>query len=148
LRFAVFCLLGVLGACQTVDLGAPPADINACRPSQSYFVSDVWPKVLSTDYGGKHCFDSSCHDTASAKGGLGLIANPMPMLDPTMPAPLPLPDDWAKNYRATTEQMSCSDVTASNLIVYPTATHAHGGGKLFDSNSAEAQTIEMWVTAP
>ena len=25
--------------------GAPPADINACRPSQRYFVETVWPAV-------------------------------------------------------------------------------------------------------
>jgi hypothetical protein len=44
--------------------------------------------------------------------------------------------------------MNCSDVTASKLILYPTAQTSHGGGKLFDVNSPEAQKIEMWVTAP
>lgn len=150
LGFVLFVLFGLsaVAACQTVDLGAPPADINACRPSQTYFVQEIWPNVLAKDYGGKHCFDSNCHDPVSQKGGLGFIPNPQPPLDPTMAPPLPLPDDWAKNYRVTSEQMTCSDATASNLIIYPTATTMHGGGKLFDTNSPEAQKIEMWVTAP
>jgi hypothetical protein len=148
---AVFALgvgVAALGvACQTVDLGTPPADINACRPSQSYFVSNVWPGVLAKDYGGTHCYQSNCHDTIG-KGRLALIANPQPMLDPTVPPPQPLPDDWQKNYRSATEVMNCSDVTASKLILYPTAQTSHGGGKLFDPSSPEATTIEMWVTAP
>jgi hypothetical protein len=138
-------LLG--GACQTVNLGAPPADVNACRPSQSFFVTDVWPNVLSKDYAGKRCFDSSCHDVASGKS-LSLIADPMPAIDPTMPIPLPLPGDWQKNYISASEQMSCSDVTASDLIEFPTATKAHGGNKLFALGSPEATTLETWVTAP
>jgi hypothetical protein len=138
-------LLGA--ACQTVDLGAPPADVNACRPSQSFFVTDVWPKVLAMSYGGKHCFDSSCHDVASGKS-LALVADPMPAIDATMPIPLPLPGDWATNYISASEQMSCSDVTASSLILFPTATRAHGGNKLFDAASPEVTTLETWVTAP
>ena len=138
-------LLGV--ACQTVDLGAPPADVNACRPSQSFFVTDVWPNVLAKSYGGKRCFDSSCHDVASGKS-LALVADPQPAIDATMPIPLPLPGDWAKNYISASEQMSCSNFAASSLLLFPTATRAHGGGKLFDVGSPEALTLKMWVTAP
>ena len=72
----------------------------------------------------------------------------MPALDPTMPVPLPLPDDWAKNYRSATEQMSCSDVTASNLIVYPTATTRTAAASSSTSTAPRRTTIEMWVTAP
>jgi hypothetical protein len=137
--------VSALAACQTVDLGAPPADINACRPSQDFFVQQIWPNVLNKDYGGKKCSDATCHDPASGKP-LTLISNPMPALDPTMPAPIPLPEDWANNYRSTTEQMSCSDVSASNLIIYPTATRPHGGGMLFGVMSPEALLIQTWVT--
>jgi hypothetical protein len=137
-------LLG--GACQTVDLGSPPADINACRPSQDYFVQQLWPNVLNMSYGGKKCSDANCHDPTTGRP-LSLIASPQPPLDPTMSPPQPLPADWAANYASTTEQMSCSDVTASDLIIYPTATRPHGGGKLFDITSMQALTIEMWVTA-
>ncbi|HTA19037.1 MAG TPA: hypothetical protein VK989_07075 [Polyangia bacterium] len=140
--------LGLLGAsCQTVDLGAPPADINACRPSESFFVQQVWPNVLAKDYAGRKCSDATCHDPSTGRP-LSLIPSPMPALDPTQPAPMPLPDDWANNYRSTTEQMSCGDVEASNLIEYPTATKAHGGGQLFGPASPEVTTIMMWVTAP
>jgi hypothetical protein len=143
---AALASLGV--ACQTVDLGTPPADINACRPSQSFFVQQIWPNVLSKDYGGTHCYQSNCHSTIGGAGRLALIASPQPVLDPTMPPPQPLPDDWQKNYRSATEVMNCSDVQASKLILYPTAQTSHGGGKLFDPAGPEALLIEMWVTAP
>jgi hypothetical protein len=147
LRSAVFGVLGMLtAACQTVDLGAPPADINACRPSQSYFVTEIWTNVLNQSYGGKKCSDATCHDPSTGRP-LSLIANPQPVMDPMMPM-IPLTGDWAMNYRSATEQMSCSDASASSLVIYPTATRPHGGNKLFDINSAEAQKIEMWVTAP
>jgi hypothetical protein len=136
------------GACETVDLGAPPADVNACRPSQSFFVTDVWPNVLDKPHGGKKCSDATCHDTVTAAGGFGLIANPQPMLDPTMAPPLPLPDAWAQNYTSTAFQMSCTDVMASRLIVFPTGTTMHGGGALFSTTSPEVTTIKTWVTAP
>jgi hypothetical protein len=135
-------LLG--GACQTVDLGAPPADINACQPSQDYFVDQVWPNVLNKDYGGRKCSDANCHDPSNGRP-LSLIPSPQPTLDPTMPAPQPLPSDWAANYLSTTEQMSCTDVTASDLLEYPTATRPHGGGMLFSITGPEALIIEGWV---
>jgi hypothetical protein len=134
-------------ACDTVDLGAPPADVNACRPSQSYFVTDVWPNVLNVPHGGKKCSDASCHDTVTAAGGFGLIANPQPALDPAMPPPMPLPDDWAMNYLKASQQMTCTDVAASNLIIYPTGMHMHGGGQLFTASSMEVTTLKDWVSA-
>jgi hypothetical protein len=138
--------LALVAACQTVDLGTPPADINACRPSQAYYVQQIWPNVINKDYGGKKCTDSGCHD-AIGKGRLAQIPNPQPPLDPAMPPPIPLPDDWAKNYRSATEVMNCSNVVASPLILDPTATTSHGGGMFFSVNSPEAMIIEMWVSA-
>ena len=49
------------GACTTVDLGTPPADVNACRPGQQFFVDQIWPEILDKDYSGVHCSDSGCH---------------------------------------------------------------------------------------
>jgi hypothetical protein len=134
-----------LSACETVDLGTPPADVNACRPSQAYFVK-LWTDVLAKDYGGKKCSDATCHDPATGRP-LTLIPNPQPPQDPTNPT-LPLPDQWAKNYRASAEQMSCSNVGASNLIIYPTATRPHGGGRLFAPGGPEELEIRAWVAAP
>ena len=37
------------------------------RPSQTFFVEQVWPNFLSKDYGGKHCSDASCHDAGSGR---------------------------------------------------------------------------------
>jgi hypothetical protein len=144
---------GALGSCQTVDLGSPPADINACRPSQSFFVREVWPNVLAADYGGKHCSDAKCHDPASGRP-LTLIANPQPDLnagfDPMNPAPIPnpLPADWAANYRSASEQMNCSNPSASDLVARPTAQRTHGAPKLFGATDPPATTIEMWVSGP
>jgi hypothetical protein len=150
LRLAVLLAsvaLGGLLACETVDLGTPPADVNACRPSQAYFVTEIWPNVLAKDYGGRHCYDSRCHDPASGRP-LSLIANPMPVLDPAGVIPNPLPDDWAKNYRSTTEQMNCANVAASDLILLPTNTRTHGGGQLFAPGSMEVTSLTMWVSQP
>jgi hypothetical protein len=144
LAFSAAAALAV-AACQTVDLGTPPADVNACRPSQAYFVK-LWGDVLSKDYGGKKCSDATCHDPTTGRP-LSLIPNPQPALDPTNPT-LPLPDQWAKNYRSAAEQMSCTNVGASNLIIYPTATRPHGGGRLFAPGSPEELEIHDWVTAP
>jgi hypothetical protein len=137
---------GVLG-CETVDLGTPPADVNACRPSQAYFVKEIWPNVLAKDYGGRKCSDATCHDPGSGRS-LSLIANPQPMLDPNQPVPNPLPDDWAKNYVSATENMNCSNVSASALIELPTNTKVHGGGQLFKPTSMEVTSLTMWVTQP
>jgi hypothetical protein len=149
---------GWLGACETVDLGAPPADVNACRPSQSYFVNHIWPDVLNATYGGKHCADSQCHGVGT-QTPFALIADPqpaaatftmaatpsmaMPMPDPIVT--LPLPDDWSKNYRAASQEMNCDDPTASQLVTTPTSP-THGGNMLFSATSTEVTEIEKWVS--
>jgi hypothetical protein len=133
---------GAIG-CETVDLGTPPADVNACRPSQSYFVTEVWPNVLNKSYGGRKCVDAKCHDPGSGRP-LTLIANPQPTTLPD-PLPNPLPEDWAKNYRSAAEQMNCSNVGASFLILQPTSA-THGGGQLFKPTSPEVTSLTMWVT--
>src|SRR5207253_5779326 len=53
-------LLLLVCACDTVDLGPALADVNACRPSQSFFTEQIWPNFLAKDYGGKHCYDARC----------------------------------------------------------------------------------------
>jgi hypothetical protein len=133
--------LGALGACETVDLGAPPSDVNVCRPSQQYFVDVIWPMVLSKDYGGKHCYDSMCHGSGSS--------NSLRLVVPTGndPSTIPLSGVWAANYRATAQQMNCSNVAASALIELPENLKTHGGQRLFPPGSDEDTAIRMWVTA-
>lgn len=143
----VSAVLGGVIGCETVDLGTPPADVNACRPSEAYFVTEVWPNVLAKAYGGRKCADAKCHDPGSGRP-LTLIANPQPALDVTQPIPNPLPEDWAKNYRSSAEQMNCANVGASALIELPTNTRVHGGGQLFSPSSMEATTLNMWVAQP
>jgi hypothetical protein len=128
-------------ACETVDLGTPPADINACRPGQQFFIDQIWPNVLGKDYAGKRCYDSSCHDNGK----------PLTLAAPaiTMMVPIPLPMDWMANYISASEQMNCSNVKASPLLAIPAGIAGpHGGGKMFDPNGPEALLLQMWVTQP
>ena len=70
----VSLLLGTLAAaavaCETVDLGPPPADVNACRPSQAFFIEQIWPNFLAKEYdGGKHCSaDRDCVTNVCSRG--------------------------------------------------------------------------------
>jgi hypothetical protein len=139
-------LLGAFGAgsCDTVDLGAPPADVNACRPSQQYFVDEVWPNVLAKDYGGKHCYDAKCHDPGSGRRPT-FIPNPQPPLTPGQMLMGPLPDDWAANYRAAAEEMNCSSVGASLLLEYAEGLMGHPGGALFTNTDPPHQKLIQWV---
>jgi hypothetical protein len=126
-------------ACTTVDLGDPPADVNACRPSQQYFIDEIWPNVLSVDYGGKHCNDSQCHNSSAGR--------PLTLVDPSTAGSIPLPTDWANNYRSTTEQMNCANVASSSLILFPTGQRPHGGGTLFPADGNEVTLIKGWISA-
>jgi hypothetical protein len=132
-------LLGILAlGCDTVDVGDPIADVNACRPSQAFFVSDIWPNFLAKDYGGKRCSNSGCHDSGSARL---LVLAP-----PTSTPATPLPPDWAMLYRSVTEQLLCTNVAASPLLTRPDGRQTHGGGKLIEPEGPEATLVKMWVT--
>ena len=150
---AVAALLGAAG-CQTVDLGAPPADVNACEPSVQYFITNVWPMFLSMDYGGKHCFDSGCHDLGS-RTPLTLTdisASIATIPPPPAPLPNPLPPDVEADYTQASQQMNCSDVADSKLLIFPENIQVHGGGQLIDPNSQQAtdtlKLLETWVNSP
>jgi hypothetical protein len=149
LAAAVVTALSVV-ACETVDLGKPPADINACRPSQAFFTTEIWPNFLAKEgyAGGVHCYDSTCHG-ALAPNALDLIMiPPYDPTDPNMLPPLPLTGDWANNYMTVTEEMSCSNVAASKLLEYPSGIRNHGGGKLIEPDGPEATLIKMWISQP
>ena len=47
---AVLAVVSATGGCSTVDLGDPPADVNACRPSQQYFYDQI-----AKLFAGGHC---------------------------------------------------------------------------------------------
>jgi hypothetical protein len=126
------------GACDTVDLGAPPADVNACRPSPQFFYERIWPEFLGKDYSGRHCSDTRCHDASSPR----VLLLPAPTSAPG----LPLPNDWAAVYLAATRQMSCTNVSSSPLIARPSSP-THGGTMLIEVNGAEAALVRMWVEA-
>lgn len=125
--------------CDTVDLGAPPADVNVCMPGQMWFVNQIWPNFLGKDYNGKHCYDSACHG-----GG----AHPPSLVNPVEPGAFPLPPDWASNYSQAAHEMNCSDVADSPLLLLPEYVQVHGGGQLIMKGGPEEMLVEQWVTQP
>lgn len=129
-------------ACSSVDQGDPPSDINACRPSQAFFVSDVFPNFLANNYGGKTCGDASCHDNAS---GRLLRVFPPSTMTPTVP--LAGGSDWDILYRSATEEMICTDVLGSELFTRPAGLQTHAPGQLIDPSPAgpEALLLQQWV---
>jgi hypothetical protein len=131
---AVCGLTAVGGGCQTVDLGDPPADVNACRPSQEFFANEIYPNVLAKDYGGKSCGDGACHGPGNQHALLLVAPN----------TPMQLADD----YLSAANQMNCANVSASRLLAKPSGLQTHGGGMLFSPTGPEAQLLEMWVTQP
>jgi hypothetical protein len=136
--------LGAVLGCQTVDLGAPPADVNACEPGQQWFIDMVWPSFLGAAYdnGGTtvHCTDSNCHGP-SPKGQLALVI-------PAEPGTIPFPADWASNYISASNLMNCSDPADSRLLLLPEGAQVHGGGMLIMAGGPEATLVEQWVTMP
>lgn len=136
--FAIAAALG--GACQTVDLGTPPADVNACLPGQMWFVDQIWPNFLGKDYNGRHCYDSACHGPGS-KTTLTLV-------NPIEPGAIPLPTDWANNYTQVTHEMNCADVLDSALVLLPENVQVHGGGQLIMKGGPEEMLVQQWVTQP
>ncbi len=141
---AVLGAFGGLPACHTVDLGAPPADVNACRPSQQFFVDEIWPNVIAQDYGGKHCYDATCHDPGSGRRP-SFLPNPQPALTPGQMLMGPLPDDWQMNYLRAADEMNCSDVGSSPLLEYAEGGMGHPGGVLFKSTDPQDMKLRMWV---
>ena len=142
LLVAAASLLGAVApsGCQTVDLGAPPADVNLCEPSQQFFVDSIWPMFLGNTYNGKHCYDSGCHGSGSTTA--------MTLTNPIEAGAIPLPADWEANYTQATHRMNCSDAPDSDLLIYPENRVPHGGGMLILPTGPEATLISMWVTAP
>ena len=126
-------------ACDTVAIGPPLADVNACRPSPAFFIDQVWPNFLAKDYGGKRCSDARCHDVGS---GRLLVLAP-----PTSQPAIPLPPDWAAVYKSASEQTECTHVRSSALLARPAGLQTHGGGKLIDVDGPEAVILQMWVAA-
>ncbi len=141
------CGLAALGGgCQTVDLGDPPADVNACRPSQDFFVKEIYPNVLAKTYDGKSCGDGACHGPGNQHALLlvRLPAGTDPMFVGGVITPMAAADD----YVSAANQMNCANVSASPLLAKPSGLQTHGGGMLFSPTGPEAQLLEMWVTQP
>ena len=130
-------------ACSAVDLGDPPADVNACRPSQAFFVEQIWPNFLARPYGARTCGEASCH---ASSGRVLHIVPPTSAPSPTLP--LTSGSDWEVLYRSAADQVNCSDIAASELYTKPCNLHAHGGGKLFEPNGAELDLMTAWVAGP
>jgi hypothetical protein len=132
-----------IAGCSTVDVGDPPADVNACRPSQQLFVDQVWPSYLAQSYSGKTCGDASCH--ASSNRPLHIVA---PISTPTPTVPFAAGSDWDLLYQSAANQMNCSDVAGSELYTKPSGLSQHDGGKLFEPAGPELTLLTRWVAGP
>lgn len=140
----VLAVAGATSGCSTVDLGDPPADVNACRPSQQYFYDRICPEYLAMDYGGKTCMDASCHGPASTKSALRIT-----LTSCTQDAPPAIPfvagSAWFASYISTTQVMNCTDVTGAAFYTQPSGQQQHGGGKLFEPGGPEFTLLQQWV---
>ena len=134
-------LFALLAGCDTVDLGATPADIGQCHPGQKFFVDQVWPNFLNKDYGGKHCNQASCHDGTGTGGALNLRA-------PATPLTYPMDTEWQQVFQNAAFQMHCSTPQSSPLVEYPDGLLTHGGGMLISQTGPEIDLIVQWVSAP
>jgi hypothetical protein len=103
----------------TPDAGAA----QACPPSAEDFKTDVFDVALKADFG---CV--GCH--SSGVGGFTLSAT-----------------DQAANLQAATNKAKKLDGAKAILVTKPTGTStvAHGGGKKYEANSAEAQALEKFI---
>jgi hypothetical protein len=148
LWLGTIALAAAAGTCSTVDLGDAPADINACRPSEAFFVDQVWPNYLSLSFNGKTCGDASCHG-AGTGNGLKVVA---PTSTPTPTIPFASGSDWDVLYQSATHEMNCNDVLGSKLFALPAGQVGHGGGKLFDPadpvGTMVFDLLSQWVQAP
>jgi hypothetical protein len=127
---------GALGACSTVNLGTPPADVNTCHPSEQIFVERVFEEFLAVDFGGRSCGMGGCHQAGTARIPLVPPMDPKPTLFPLLPG-----SQWETAYVAATRYMNCESPTASELYVKPSAAAGHGGGMLFSPTDANGQAI-------
>ena len=132
--------------CSTIDNGDPPADVNACRPSQQYFVDQICPNYLAMDFGGKTCMDGSCHGAQSTIG----VRLKITLTSCTQDAPPTVPfvagSPWFASYISTTAVMNCTDVTGASLYTKPSGqAGTHGGGKLFEPGGPEFTLLQQWV---
>jgi hypothetical protein len=132
------------GGCSTVDNGDPPADVNACRPSQQYFYEQVCPNYLARDYGGKTCKDASCHGASASN----LLKITVTTCTPDAPPAVPFVagSDWLASYLSAAQVMSCTDVNGASLYTNPSGLKpGHGGGKLFEPGGEEFDLLQRWV---
>ena len=96
--------------------GKPPSDINACRPSQQYFVDRDLAELPGQGRlpGRRALLRCRLPRRAGAER-----AGPDRADDPAGRLPIPLTGDWAANYMTVTEEMSCSNVASSKLLELP-----------------------------
>jgi hypothetical protein len=142
---AALLAAAAIGACSTVDLGEPPADVNACRPSQQYFYDRICPEYLAMDYGGKSCINASCHGSQSMVGGALKITLSSCAQDAPPTIPFVAGSAWYASYISTTQVMNCTDVTGAAFYTKPSGQEQHGGGKLFEPGGPEFTLLQQWV---
>ena len=120
------------GACETLDLGESPPDPGSCRPDFAYYRDALWPEYLKAPDPALSCVAASgCHDIADGRSAL--------RVDTTEPA------DHELNYSVVTRFLDCASPDTSPLLIKPLSDQEdHGGGDLFDENSAAVRIFLDW----
>lgn len=128
-------------ACSTVHLEGPPAEVNACRPSQRFFVERIWPEFLAQSYSGQTCGGATCHDPVSGRA-LRVL---MPASTPSFP--FSAQSEWETSYLSVTQQLNCSSVLGSELFTRPAGLRSQAHPRLIDPDGPEALLLQQWVAA-
>ena len=128
-HWTMACAIALCG-CPTVDLGDEPPGVGVCNPMGGllYFQNEIVPNYLKLPDRTNGCGrSSSCHERAH--GVAFDLANPTS----------------SANYRVALAYLNCGQPRQSPLLTKPlTGEDGHGGGDLFDSNSAQFMTFLGW----
>jgi hypothetical protein len=118
--------------CATLDLGESPPDPGSCQPEFAYYRDTLWPEYLAPPDPARSCVAASgCHDIADGRSAL--------RVDTVEPV------DHERNYSVVTRFLDCASPDTSPLLIKPlSGQEGHGGGDLFDDNSAAIGIFLDW----
>ncbi len=110
----------------TIGEQAFAVEQKMCVSSRSYFVDEVWPKVLNNPNAVVSC--QACHVSDGIAGATRLI--------------LSADDDANFSAARTVAQIFLNGFDDPLLVLKPTATVGHGGGQLVQPGSAEEAILK------
>ncbi len=128
--FVSLLFLIVPGAVAAQEAPADPAPPASSPSAAVYFQTDVAPLLNRLG-----CNATKCHGAASGKGGLQLS---MFAADPAL-------DYMALAKAAAGRRVNKVEPAQSLVLLKPTMSVAHEGGKIFEQDSAEYNLLARWI---